>query len=126
MIDSVAIVSKRSTKVDQLNLNGIWRLHLIADRTGDGVSYFNTTASWQVLDTDIKRFNSQGVVGFLSMLERGGLEYEKEKRILRYSSVESVGGGGMLVSSLGPQGGAASNKVAQQIMTVDSVLLVTR
>ena len=138
MIDGVAIVSKKKDESGSVefhlatpeqmmeNLNGEWRLQLIADRTGDGVSYYNTTLSWQVLDTDSMQFNSQGVVGFLSILERGGLEFEKEKRILRRSSVESVGGGGMLVSLLGPQGGAASNKVAQQIMTVDSVLLVTR
>jgi hypothetical protein len=138
MIDGVAIVSRKKDEAGSVeftlatpeqmmeNLNGEWRLQLIADRTGDGVSYYNTTLSWQVLDTDTMKFNSQGIVGFLSISERGELEFEKEKRVLRRSSVQSVGGGGMLASLLGPQGGASSNKVAQQIMTVDSLLLVTR
>lgn len=138
MIDGVAIVSRKKDEGGSVeftlatpeqmieNLSGEWRLQLIADRTGDGVSYYNTTLSWQVLDTDTMKFSSQGIVGFLSISERGELEFEKEKRVLRRSSVESVGGGGMLASLLGPQGGASSNKVAQQIMTVDSLLLVTR
>merc|ERR1712127_457600 len=29
------------------NLNGEWRLQLLADKSGDGVKYFNKTMSWQ-------------------------------------------------------------------------------
>ena len=138
MIDGVAIVSKKKDETGSVdfnlatpeqmieNLHGEWRLQLIADRTGDGVRYYNTTLSWQFLDTKTMEFTSQGVVGFLSISEKGGLEFEKPKRILRRTGVESFGGGGMLAGLLGPKGGASSNKVAQQIMTVDSVLMVTR
>lgn len=138
MIDGVAIVSKKKDETGSVdfnlatpeqmieNLDGEWRLQLIADRTGDGVRYYNTTLSWQSLDTKTMEFTSQGVVGFLSISEKGGLEFEKPKRILRRTGVESFGGGGMLAGLLGPKGGASSNKVAQQIMTVDSVLMVTR
>lgn len=138
MIDGVAIVSKKKDDTGSVdfnlatpeqmieNLDGEWRLQLIADRTGDGVRYYNTTLSWQSLDTKAMEFTSEGVVGFLSISEKGGLEFEKPKRILRRTGIESFGGGGMLAGLLGPKGGASSNKVAQQIMTVDSVLMVTR
>ncbi|KAI2506209.1 hypothetical protein MHU86_8244 [Fragilaria crotonensis] len=90
MIDGVAIVSRKKDEGGSVeftlatpeqmieNLSGEWRLQLIADRTGDGVSFYNTTLSWQVLDTDTMKFSSQGIVGFLSISERGELEFEKE------------------------------------------------
>ena len=138
MIDGEAIVSKTKDDIgvvdfklassDQMieNLNGEWRLQLIADKTGDGVRYYNSTLSWQQVDTEDMQFTSLGPVGFLTLSEKGGLDFENEKRILRRSGVESSGSGGMLAGLLGPKGGATSSIVPQQIMTVDSILLVTR
>jgi hypothetical protein len=104
-------------------LNGEWRLQLIADRTGDGVRFYNSTLSWQQVDTEGMEFATQGTVGFLTVSESGGLEFEGQKRILRRSSVESSG---LFSSLLGPKAGATSSSVPQQIMTIDSILMVTR
>jgi hypothetical protein len=138
-MDGVAIVSRKKDETgkgdfhlataEQMieNLDGEWRLQLIADKTGDGVRFYNSTLAWQSMNMKDLAFTSQGLAGFLSFYEKGKLEFEKEKRILRRFSIESFGGGGgMLAGLLGPKGGAMSNKVAQQIMTVDSILLVTR
>jgi tetratricopeptide (TPR) repeat protein len=108
------------------NLNGEWRLQLIADRTGDGVKYYNTTLSWQQVDTNGMQFSSQGQVGFLTISEAGYLEFEGENRILRRSDISTTGGGSVLAGLLRNQGGASSSGVAQQVITVDSILLVTR
>lgn len=105
------------------NLNGEWRLQLVADRTGGGVQYFNKTLCWQQVDTDSMQFTSEGKSGFMTVAEKGSLKFEDEARTL---SRKVTSGGGMLTGLLGPKGGAASNNVPQQIMTVDSILLVTR
>jgi hypothetical protein len=104
-------------------LNGEWRLQLIADRTGDGVRFYNSTLSWQQVDTEGMKFASQGTVSFLTVSESGGLEFESQKRTLRRSSVESSG---LFSSLLGPKAGATSSSIPQQIMTIDSILMVTR
>jgi hypothetical protein len=138
VIDGVAIVSRKKDDTSKgefnlataeqtlENLNGEWRLQLIADRTGDGVRFYNSSLAWQTINMKDLAFTSQGLAGFLSFNEKGKLEFEKEKRILRRFSIESLGGGGVMAGLLAPKGGAMSNKVAQQILIVDSILLITR
>jgi hypothetical protein len=107
------------------NINGEWRLQLLADKKGDGVKFFNkkNTLSWQQVDTELMQFSSVGRTGFISVEESGGLEFEAEKRVLRRSDVETSSG---MLGTLFPNVGASSSLVPQQIITVDSVLLITR
>jgi len=107
------------------NLSGEWRLQLIADKTGDGVKFYNKTLSWLELDTETMKFSSQGQVGFLSVSENGGLDFDEEKRVLRRNDIKSSGSG-ILAGLLGGQDGALNSRVAQQIMTVDSIIMVTK
>ena len=101
-------------------LNGEWRLQLMADRQGDGVKYDNITL--QEIDTDSMTFRSSGPAGFVKVTQSGDLDFESNRRILSRPKVETSGGllSGIL---LGKKGGQA---VAQQIISVDSVLLITR
>lgn len=83
-----------------MNLNGEWRLQLIADQKGDGVKFFNTTLSWQSFDTtdiiddnnnddddvDYTKSNMQysfyGPSGFSTLSKEGSISFIKEKRII--------------------------------------------
>lgn len=107
------------------NLSGEWRLQLIADKVGDGVKFYNKTLSWLELDTETMKFSSQVPVGFLSVSENGGLDFDEEKRVLRRNDIQSSTGG-ILAGLLGGQDGATNSRVAQQVMTVDSVIMVTK
>lgn len=105
------------------NLNGEWRLQLLADKKGDGVKYFDSNLAWQNLDTKRMVFSSASPAGFMSIIDSGILEFKEERRILVRGNVESSSS---LLSGLFPNIGATSSVVAQQIVIVDSVLLVTR
>jgi hypothetical protein len=68
-------------------------------------------------------FQSSGPVGFVKVTQSGSMEFDEDRRILSRQNVET-GGGGLLSSLLvGKNGGVAA---AQQILSVDSVLLITR
>ena len=106
------------------NLDGEWRLQLMADKKGEGVDFFNSTLMWQTLDTsqmDYTASNSQS----------GVLQFEKEDRLLiREGATTGGGGGGGLFSALfsGGKSGVARQmtNVPQQVISVDPALLVTR
>ena len=107
------------------NLQGEWRLQLLADRSGEGVRYYNRTVSWQSVDTDAMRFRCEGPTGLLTVPQEGQLGFDNDKRILSREQVQVVDS--PIVDLLGlQQDGAASSVVPQQIVTVDSMLLVTR
>lgn len=110
------------------NLNGEWRLQLMADKKGDGVNYYNTSISWQAVDTESMQFSSSAPARFLTVTQVGGLEFDKEKRIISRTEVSQKGGGGMFSAFvLGAAGGAAASlTMPQQIISADSVLLITR
>jgi len=111
----------------QENINGEWRLQLLADRRGDGVKYFDGSVSWQQVDMDLLTFDSANPVGFVTVQQAGKVVFNDKRRILRRRSVE-VSGGGVLSGLFGKQVGGATSAVRfpQQVMTVDSILLVTR
>ncbi len=108
------------------NLDGEWRLQLMADKKGEGVDFFNSTLMWQTLDTsqmDYTTSNSQS----------GMLKFEETDRVLMREGVTSGatdGGGGGLFSALfgGGKSGVARKmtNAPQQILSVDPALLVTR
>jgi hypothetical protein len=109
------------------NLAGEWRLQLIADKRGDGVKFFNTTLSWQKLDTTGMSFSSLCPKGFLSVEQAGDITFNSKRRILRRKSVEVSGGGTLLVGLLGTKMGAVGAvRNEQQIVALDMAMLVTR
>lgn len=128
------------------NLDGEWRLQLMADKKGDGVDFFNTTLFWQRIDTstsgDTMAYIS-GSKGMRTSLQSGTLNFNEEERILSRDGVSSTssgvvvvggdgGGGGLLSMLFGGAGGSAAAaagqmiKVPQQVLSVDSALLITR
>lgn len=115
------VLASPSQMID--NLNGEWRLQLLADKKGDGVKFFNSAVVWQKMDTGGMSFSSAGLTGFITVEESGRLEFQEDQRILQRCKVETSSG---LLSGLFPNIGATSSDVPQQIVTVDSVLLITR
>ena len=115
------VLASPSQMID--NLNGEWRLQLLADKKGDGVKFFNSAVVWQKMDTGGMSFSSAGLTGFITVEESGRLEFQEDQRILQRCKVETSSG---LLSGLFPNIGATSSDVPQQVVTVDSVLLITR
>jgi len=119
------------------NLDGEWRLQLMADRKGDGVDFFNSTLFWQVIDASEMAYRSGESRGRLqgSSLRSGGLIFDAKERVLTREGASSSGrgaGGGMMGGGLfsvllgGGGGGGEMTRMPQQILSVDSVLLVAR
>jgi tetratricopeptide (TPR) repeat protein len=117
------------------NLNGEWKLQLLADKRGDGVKYFNNAVAWQSIDSCNGTFSSCGPSGFSTVQNAGFVEFNDKRRILRRRGVQETGGGvgGLLPPFLlggaigGSRGGFASAvRSPQQVMSVDSILLITR
>jgi len=108
------------------NLNGEWRLQLLADKRGDGVTFFNKTLSFQEMNLDNGVFRAQVPVGFGNVQLSGGVEFNEKKRVLRRRGVETSGGG-VFSGFMDPLSGASGAiRSPQQVMTVDSEILVTR
>jgi hypothetical protein len=102
----------------------------MADRKGDGVDFFNTTLVWQVIDTTDMFYRTQSQ-GFRSSTQSGGLSFDESDRILTREGAKaySGGGGGNLLAMFGgnKKGTAGTmTNTPQQILSVDSTLLVTR
>lgn len=111
------------------NLQGKWRLQLLADKQGDGVSYFNTTTAIQEFSVADMSFSASGPSGLVKATSCGDIDMQDEKRILVRSNIQSSGGstGFFSIFSGGKNSGfvgAVSRQ--QQIMSVDSVLLITK
>ena len=113
-------------------LDGEWKLQLMADKRGDRVEYFNTTLFWQRIDTSTMRYIG-GMKGFSrSTTQTGLLEFDESGRILSRDGVSSpnipgMGGNNLLSMFLGSGSNAGEMiKVPQQVLLIDSVLLVTR
>jgi len=109
------------------NLDGEWRLQLLADKRGDGVKFFNTTVAWQKVDSKAKTFTSLTPQGFLTVKQSGDVQFSDKRRIIRRSPLSVSGGGGMFAGLFGSKTGAVGAiSTPQQIVLVDSALLVTR
>jgi hypothetical protein len=73
-----------------------------------------------------RTFSSAGPSGFVTVQQTGGVDFNEKRRILRRESIQ-VSGGGVLAGLFGNKLGAAGAVSApQQVITVDSILLVTR
>lgn len=109
------------------NICGEWRLQLMADSKGDGVNFFNKTISWQTFDTNEMSYAASGPAGFLSLSQTGSFKIDEEQRILSRKDVSYDGSGAMFVMfGSKPSGAVASVSLDQQIISVDSEMLITR
>lgn len=118
------------------NLDGEWRLQLMADKRGERVEFFNSTLFWQRIDASGMTYVG-GSKGLRSTTQSGVLDFSGGGRILsRVGASPNIagmgggggGGGGLLSMILGGGTGTAGEmvKAPQQVMLVDSALLVTR
>jgi hypothetical protein len=114
------------------NLNGEWKLQLLADKRGDGVKYFNNAVAWQSINTANGTFSSCGPSAFSTVQNAGYVEFNDKRRILRRRGVQERGGGvGLLPSffmgaSIARGGFSSAVRSPQQVMSVDSAMLITR
>ncbi|CAB9497794.1 expressed unknown protein [Seminavis robusta] len=123
-MDEFALASAEQMKE---NMAGAWRLQLLADKRGDGVKYYNTSYSWQELDTESMTFTSSGVAGFLTVEQSGGIEFQEKRRILTRTDLVVSGTGGVLSGFLAKSSGASGAvSTPHQVVSVDSVLMITR
>lgn len=112
------------------NLGGKWKLQLLADKSGDGVSFFNTTTAEQEFHVQDMTFQARGPSGLVTVQSIGRIEMEDKKRILSKSDVETSGGGAGAFLNIF-RGGKDTGFIAavsrsQQVIIVDSVLLITK
>jgi hypothetical protein len=108
------------------DLQGEWRLQLLADKSGDGVKYFNTTEAWQSFDMSSMKFETSIPQGFLGAVnKKGEIEFDDERRIYTQTNTKS-GAGGFLQTFMSGSGTQAGPNGPQQIISVDGVLLVTK
>ncbi len=117
--------------LDQIldNVNGEWKLQLMADSKGDGVSFFNKTLSWQYFDSSEMIFDASGPAGFLTIRQSGKFEIDKNLRIMIRKEVKNSGSGAFVKDLLGQSnlsGSLAATNLEQQIISVDSEILITR
>lgn len=109
------------------NIGGEWRLQLMADSKGDGVNFFNKTISWQKFNTEEMNYAASGPAGFLSLSQTGSFEIDQDQRILSRKEVCYDGSGSMFTMfGSKPTGAVASVSLDQQIISVDSEMLITR
>jgi len=113
------------------NLRGEWKLQLMADRKGDGVSYYNKTISWQTVWQDSEsspmNYRLSLPAAFLTVSQRGQFEFADERRILSRCALKSEGSGAFFTDFMGKSSGpVVVTNAAQQVISVDSELLITR
>jgi len=111
------------------NIDGEWRLQLLADKQGDGVKFFNSTLSWQIINTERMTFESMSSTGFLGgkLEQSGDVEFEKKRRIIKRRDVQKKSN---ILSEIlfgsSKEGAIGAVTIPQQIISVDSVLLITK
>lgn len=102
------------------NLNGEWRLQLFADKSGDGVKFFNSTVAWQKIDSSSMEFTcflpATGLPMMTAQQRKGSISFDRETRTIQRDVVNTS----FLSSFL------AASVPAIQIISVDSELCITR
>ena len=106
------------------NLDGKWRLQLMADRKGEGVDYFfNTTLISQKIDTADMVYESRSQ-GLRSNSQSGGLIFDAENRILTREGAKAFtgdsGGEGGLFGLFGANKsgrGVKMSNIPQQVLS---------
>lgn len=117
-------------EIDQVmeNIGGIWRLQLLASNKGDGVDFFNKTLSSQSFDTSEMNYKATSPSGFFSLSQKGVFEIDEKQRIITRRDIEKEGSAAFFtdVYSTKLSGPIAAVNLQQQIISIDSELLVTR
>ena len=112
------------------NIDGEWQLQLLADKSGDGVSFFNTSIAVQKFSTEEMSFSASGPSGLGKENCSGRIAMDASKRVLSKEDVDTSnsGVGGILSMITGGKNSGFSAAVSkkQQIVSVDSLLLITR
>ena len=110
------------------NIEGNWKLQLIADNQGNGVNFFNKTLCWQNFDTTEMSYEASGPSGFLTLSQKGSFVIDEVQRIITRKEVEKEGSAAFFtdVYSSNLSGPTAAVNLQQQIVSIDSELLVTR
>lgn len=110
------------------NISGEWKLQLMADSKGEGVNFFNKTISWQTFDTQDMSYEASGPSGFLTLSQSGSFDIDEVQRIITRKEVEKEGSAAFFtdVYSSKLSGATAAVNLQQQIISVDSELLVTK
>jgi len=127
------------------NLQGSWMLQLLADKTGDGVSFFNTTYTVMDIqvdddDDDISTtsetgqnnrlvFRAEGPSGLAKVVCTGKMELDGRRRVVTRSNLNTKAAEGSMLGLFGSNqrgGFLATVSKSQQIICVDSTLLITK
>jgi len=110
------------------NIAGVWKLQLMAGSKGDRVNYFSKTLAWQEFDIEKMTYKAFGPSGFLSLSQSGAFDIEGEQRIISRKEVEKDGPAKFFtdVYSSKLSGPTAAVNLQQQIMSIDSEMLITR
>merc|ERR1712125_199400 len=112
------------------NLDGEWRLQLVADKKGDAVKYFNTSLSWQAIDASRNEFVFYDSNSFSSETSVGTFNFDRDLRTITRTVTSSESDGASflsrIVSGSGRTGAAKAGLDRQQLVSVDSVLCLTR
>lgn len=110
------------------NIEGRWQLQLLADKQGDGVSFFNTTEAIQTFSSESRSFSATGPQGFLQVSLTGEIGMDKKRRVLFRKNLETSGMGGGILGFFGGTDTGFAGSIARdhQVMVVDSELLITK
>ena len=110
------------------NIDGSWKLQLIADNQGSGVQFYNNSLCYQEFDTLDMSYKASGPSGFLTLSQTGAFAIDNVQRIITRSEVEKEGSAAFFtdVYSSNLSGPIAAVNLQQQIITIDSEILVTR
>lgn len=127
LVDQEFVLSDAPQMIE--NLNGEWKLQLLADKKGDNVKFYNTTLSWQQVNTRAATdmtFESFGPAGFFTVSQKGGMEFKKDDRIIDWRGVSASGSGSVLSTIMSGGSSSGWQSTSQQVISVDSVMLITR
>lgn len=131
--DTIGIVSLDSINMGDIsqtleNIEGEWRLQLMGDSKGDGVNFYNKTIAWQNFDTQEMSYKASSPSGFLTLSSKGSFKIDELRRTISRSDVSKDGSAAFFtdVYSSDLSGAVGSVLLPQQIISVDSEMLVTR
>lgn len=112
------------------SIDGEWQLQLLADKSGDGVSFFNTTTAVQKFTVNGMTFSANGPSGFGTERCSGRILMDASKRVLSKDEVDINNTGVDKIFSMITGGKNSGFPAAvtrkQQIVSVDALLLITR
>merc|ERR1712071_29144 len=103
----------------------------MADKKGDTVNYFNSTLSWQRVDSSEKKFKATCPAGFLTSGQEGTFDFDRVNRVITRDVTFSSGAPSFLLAAFLGKGSSRTGAPAavlapQQILSIDSSLCISR